>query len=148
MLYILLLSALFLYPVQGEDVGKLIPVELVHLSRDGDQIIIATDTEAAGSGQTVDAALENLKATAAGIVFLDTADYLLIDESAASEVVALKKHLKASVRVCELAGDLELKEAAVYLAVHGPETKLREYREDADIEKLTVVNGRILLKEN
>lgn len=146
-IYILLLGALFLFPLQGEDVGELLPVEVVHLYREGDMIVITTDTEAAGRGETVDAALDNLKATTAGIVFLDTADYLLIDEGVATDVIALKKHLKPSVRVCKAMAEVDLKEAAVYLAVHRPKLKLKEYRDDLGVQQLVIENNRMELKE-
>lgn len=145
-IYVLLLGALFLFPLQGEDVGKLLPVELVYLHREGDVVVITTDTEAAGAGKTVNAALDNLKATTAGIVFLDTADYLLVDENAVSDVDALKNHLKSSVRVCKSVPDVDLKEAAVYLAVHKPQMKLKEYSANVGIQQLIIENDRMELK--
>lgn len=146
-LYILLLAAALLAPLQGRDVGKLLPVELVHLYREGEAVVIATDTDAAGTGVTVEAAFENLQATTAGIVFLDTADYLLVDESAMTDVTALKNHLKPSVKVCKVVSDVDLKETAAYLSIHKPQARLKDYRNGVDLQELAVENGQIKLEE-
>ena len=70
--YLLLLAAVLLLPVQGTDVGKLLPVEVLQIYKEEDSVVLTTDVGASGVGATVDAAIENLKATAAGIIFLDT----------------------------------------------------------------------------
>ena len=93
LLYILLLGAALIIPVEGTDVGKLLPVELVQLDKMGDTVVISTDAGATGTGETVKAAIRDMEKTAAGIVFLDTADYLLVTESAMEEVESITEHL-------------------------------------------------------
>lgn len=146
-IYITLLAAALLIPVNGTDVGKLVPVEVLQLYKDGDTVIISADLGETGSGTTVEAAIENMKDTTAGIIFLDTADFLLVDETAGDEVSAMKVHLKPSVRVCRTAGTLDLKEAAAYLAVHKPQQKLKDYEYASATQILTKENERMLLKE-
>ena len=146
-IYIALLAAALLMPVNGTDVGKLVPVEVLQLYKDGDAVVISTDLGNTGTGTTVETAIENLKNTTAGIIFLDTADFLLVDETAQEEAGALKSYLKPSARVCRTAGVIELKEAASYLAVHKPRQKLKTYEYASVTQILTKENDRMLLKE-
>lgn len=146
-IYILLLAAAVLMPVEGTDVGKLVPVEVIQIYKEADAVVIATDLGESGSGAAAEEAIENLKATTSGIVFLDTAEYLLIDESASEEVIQLKAYLKPSVRVCYAAGETDLNEAAAYLNVHKPRIKLKTYETGTAAELLMVENGRMILKE-
>lgn len=146
-IYAALLAAALVVPVHGEDVGKLLPVELVHVYREGEAFVIATDTETSGTGGTIEAALENLKETTAGIVFLDTADYLLLSEDAACYVHTMKNWLKPTVRVCSAEADMDLKEASVYLSIHKPQVSLKGSGDGAGLQKLLIENGRLKLEE-
>lgn len=146
--YCLLLGAAFLVPVQGTDVGKLLPVELIQIYKEADTVVIATDAGPSGSGATVDAAVEDMKATAAGIVFLDTADHLLIRDLTDEEVQTLKNHLKPSVRVCGQIGEIDPEEASAFLRVHKPRLKMKDWKAGENAQTLTAENGRLTLKEN
>ena len=146
LLYILLLGAALILPVEGTDVGKLLPVELVQLDKMGDTVVISTDAGATGTGATVKAAIRDMEKTAAGIVFLDTADYLLVTESAMEEVESIKEHLKPSVRVCIQHVEMNLKDAAAYLSVHKPEHQLRSCQDPQSLQILTEESGKVILK--
>lgn len=146
LLYILLLGAALILPVEGTDVGKLLPVELVQLDKMGDTVVISTDAGATGTGETVKAAIRDMEKTAAGIVFLDTADYLLVTESAMEEVESIKEHLKPSVRVCIQHVEMNLKDAAAYLSVHRPEHRLRSCQDPQSLQILTEESGKVILK--
>ena len=146
LLYILLLGAALILPVEGTDVGKLLPVELVQLDKMGDTVVVYTDVGATGTGETVEAAIRDMGRTTAGIVFLDTADYLLVTESAMEEVESIKEHLKPSVRVCIQHVEMNLKDAAAYLSVHKPEHQLRSCQDPQSLQILTEENGKVILK--
>ena len=146
LLYILLLGAALIFPAEGIDVGKLLPVELVQLDKMGDTVVISTDAGTTGTGETVKAAIRDMEKTAAGIVFLDTADYLLVKESAIEEVESIKEHLKPSVRVCIQHVEMNLKDAAAYLSVHRPEHQLRSCQDPQSLQILTEENGKVILK--
>ena len=146
LLYILLLGAALILPLEGTDVGKLLPVELVQLDKMGDTVVISTDAGATGTGETVKAAIRDMEKTAAGIVFLDTADYLLVTESAMEEVESIKEHLKPSVRVCIQHVEMNLKDAAAYLSVHKPEHQLRSCQDPQSLQILTEESGKVILK--
>ena len=146
--YCLLLGAAFLVPVQGTDVGKLLPVELIQIYKEADTVVIATDAGPTGSGTTVDEAVADMKATASGIVFLDTADHLLVKDLTEEEIDALEKYLKPSVRVCAQIGQIDPEEASAFLRVHKPKRQLKDWEEGNRAQVLTVENGRMILKEN
>lgn len=147
-IYALLMVTALVLPIQGVDVGKLLPVELVQIYKEEDTVVITTDVGAAGTGLTVKSAVENLKATTSGIIFLDTADYLLIDETAQEEALELAKYLKPFVRVCDAAIDVDLRDAAMFLGVHKPKARLKDQQGQYKTEILTIENGRMILKEN
>lgn len=147
LIYIFLLAAVVLVPVKGADIGKLIPVEVVQVSANDETVVITTDMGETGTGKDLKSAANDLKATTAGIVFLDTADYLLIHETVTDEVLWLKNHLKPSVRVCGFEGEIDMKKAATFLNVHRPVCKLRDFAATELKEVLVMEDGRMILKE-
>ena len=146
-IYLLLLSAVALMPMRGTDVGQLHPVELVHLYMEEDVVAIATDTGAVGRGRTVEEAVANLNATTAGIVFLDTAQYLLLSESAKLLYPAMANYLKPKVRVCTVENGIDLHEAASYLDIHKPSVRLKDMNDAEQLENLTIEGGQIIIKD-
>ena len=147
-LYVLLLGVVLMKPHRGEDVGKLLPVEVIKMYKIGETLVIDTDPGATGKGATVDEAVANLKNTAAGVIFLDTADYLLIDETSKDAVPALELYLKPAVRVCEVEGEVDLKKTSEFLSVHRPSAKLKDKQGGMASEILMMEDGRLILKEN
>lgn len=145
-LYCLLLGAAILLPVQGTDVGKLLPVELIGVYREGEMVVISTDVGLEGTGKTIREAIADMKETAAGIVFLDTADFLLLKNVADEEVETVKEHVKGSIRICNGTGDIELKEACAFLRIHKPKLRLRDWNPGKERETLTEMNGKLVLK--
>lgn len=127
LIYIGILALTLMAPVERLDVAKLEPVEVVFLSKEGDTVLLATDTEASGRGMDVSAALQDLKRTTPGVVYLDTAEFLVVSEDAAEQIDALRAHLKGSVKLC-LARDLQVEEVAKYLEVHGNLPKLKDWK--------------------
>ena len=145
-LYCMLLGAALLLPIQGNDVGKLLPVELVQLYREGDTFVITTDAGAEGTGRTIREAIGNMKETTPGIVFLDTADFLLIRDINNEETELLKEYLKGSVRFCSQEGEIDPKEACALLRVHKPKLRLKDRTPGTEAEVLKEENGRMMLK--
>ena len=143
--YIAALAALTMAPVEGSDIGSLHPVEVVQIYREEDEVFIKTDTGDWGKGSDGFAALENLKDTTPGTVYLDTAEYLLIGEGAEDIAEQLRPVLKKSVRVCGAENEVDLQEAAVFLPVHGNLPKLKGWKSGEELLKLTVVEKRLKL---
>ena len=134
-------------PMRGTDVGRLHPVELVQIYKEEDVIVVATDTGAEGMGRTVEEAVTNLNATTSGVVFLDTAQYLLLSESAKQLYPAMAHYLKPKVRVCTGEHGIDLHEAAAYLDIHKPLAYLKDLEGAELLQNLEIENGRIVLKD-
>ena len=79
LLYIAALTLLLLAD-RGTDLGSLRPVELVQLTEEKGILVLKTDTGDSGWGLTLGQAVAKLKETTPGQIYLDTADYLLLEE--------------------------------------------------------------------
>jgi len=148
LLYLLVLGAALTVPLEKNNVGKLQPMEVLYVCREGESIVLKTDTDDLGIGKTVAEAVRNLHETTPGIVYLDTADFLILNKNAEQSIRELEPYLKPSVAVCVTEEKIDLTAAAQYLSVHRPKVKLTDTEMKEDIEKLEVENGRIYLKEN
>lgn len=122
------IALLLLAPFQRADVGKLRPVKLVMLDVRRGKAILETDTGDRGEGRTPDEALEKLKQSAPGALFLDTADFVLVTENARKLLPELEDTLRPAVEVCIVKGNPDLGEAAEYLSAHNTGVSLLEWR--------------------
>ena len=147
LLYGAILAAVLLIPNEGTDVGKLIPVEVIAVSESGNGVTVRTDTEDMGAGATLAEAFQNLEDTAPGFIYLDTAEYLIVETESEELLGELKGYLKNSVRVCKGAEDLPLAGVADYLSAHQPDEKLGKIEEYSQIPELREENGRYLLSK-
>lgn len=145
-LYIVILAALPLLPLRKTEIGKLQPVELISVDVEHGRVVIQTDTQDIGVGRTVEEAIENLKKTTSGIVFLDTADYLLVTKRASNTVPELSGYLKESVRICTAEVGVDPEKATEYLKIHPPKEKLKDFFGTEMSEFLREENGRLILE--
>ena len=127
------------------DIGRLHPVEVVHLYEEKGILILETDTGDKGWGLTVEQALERLKETTPGVVYLDTADYLLLGEGMEPHLPALRAYLKKGTVMAYAPEGIDLEEAAAYLRVHEPERTIKEWEEPG--EWLGYEGGKMILKK-
>lgn len=112
LIYIFLLAAtpvLGLVLFKGTDIAKLQPVEVVSLSIQEGQLQIQTDTGNMGIGSTCKQAWEDLKNTASGVVFLDTADYLTVTGDAQPYIEEMWEYLRPSCKICLQIGQSTLR---------------------------------------
>lgn len=121
-LYALIIALSLFAPVTRLDIAKLSPVEAVAVYKEYGQVVLKTDEENEGRGESVHLALADLKKKASVIIYLDTARYLLVGEGAEAEAAALQAYLKESVLVGNYAGG-DVKEEAKYLDVHTDSAK-------------------------
>ena len=145
MLYITLAVLALAAPVKRADVGKLRPVEVVSIAEAEGEYIVRTDTGDRGSGRTLREAVADLRETAPGIVYLDTAEYLLL-ESPIEDMAYLKEILKPCVRVCGAESGIPLEESGRYLDVHRPAVRLGEGSEYNELEFLWDDDGFYMLQ--
>ena len=126
-LYAAILIALWFAPLERLDIAKLLPVQAVALYMEDDSVVLEIEEENRGRGENVEKALENLKQNTAAVVYLDTAEYLLISESATNQAKEIARFVKPSVKVCVCDAKGRVKESAEYLETHGNLLTLREW---------------------
>jgi hypothetical protein len=145
--YVLILTAALMAPVQKEDVGKLRPIEVIYIGKDADAVVLKTDTNDVGIGEDVAAALEDMKRTSPAIIYLDTAQYLLIGPGAQGNAMDMQNILKGDVQLClaEQQPDLEL--AADYLPSHGKMPRFSDWIKGEDLPILSTENDRIKISK-
>ena len=127
-LYIVILALLFLAPVERLDVAKLEPVQTVAIYANDVNVVLETDTGNKGEGTGVEAALADLEEKTPGVIYLDTAQYLLVSERAISCVDSLRKYLSPSVMICLWDENGSVKDAAQYLDVRSDLPKLKDWK--------------------
>lgn len=139
---ILLVAAFCGMPFASTDVAELQPVELIRISQARGRILVETDTGDRGCGSDLAAAFADLKQTASGRVFLETAEYLLISPGMENLLPELTEYLRPACSVCLERGRADLEQATAYLSAHEPELTLLEYRAGlCDIPILTIREG-------
>lgn len=140
---VVLVAALGWMPFQGTDVARLQPVELISVSQEENRVLVETDTGDSGRGETLELALEDLKNSTPGEIFLETAEYLLITPEGQSLLPELTKTLRPSCKVCLREGIVDLEEAAAYLSAHEPWLTLQDYRTgEKNLPTLRMEGGR------
>ena len=140
-IYCIIIIAVLLVPVQKIDIGDLEQIQALWLYTEGDQIAIETDTDDYGVGKTVDEAIVMLKNQSEGIVYLDTAQFLLVSENAVSQIEDLAPKLKGSVKICLWEGD-HVPEAAKYMQSHHMGCKLKEWSMQTQLEKVPNIHKK------
>ena len=147
-LYIGILALVIAAPVKPMNIGDLRPVQIVSVYKEGGWTVIETDTDDKGIGGTALQALQNMKDASDGVIYLDTADYLLLTKDAEEAIMELYENLKPSVRLCMVSGAVNLKKAASYLKTHGALPKLKGWKKGTELPVLsTFGNSLIFLKK-
>ena len=111
----------------GQDVATLEPVQTVYIALEDKKIVLQTDTGAEGSGESVAFAIENLHETTAARVFLDTADYLLVESKLQQWIPSFQDLLRPSCRICLVQGDPDMEQVGAFLKIHKPKIAMKDY---------------------
>lgn len=119
-------AAALMFPSRSAtDVAELLPVELLYVYQENG-VRVETDTGDVGRGENLEAALENLKATASGDIFLDTVDYLILTKDTVGLLPQLWGILRPATEVC--LGVNADAQAAAFLSAHKPGVTLNDIR--------------------
>ena len=137
-IYCLILGSLWFAPVKEAEIAKLEPVQAVWVYRDNGEVVMETDTEDVGSGATVEEALSDMKQNSVGIIYLDTAEFLLIAEGMQQQIPAMAQYLKESVKVCAWDGQGSVTDAAKYMDAHKIGSKLGNWSPAVKLPNLTL----------
>lgn len=144
---ICILAVLALLLPRGTDASELAPAQVVYVQVDGQTVTVRTDLGNIGKGKNLQEAFLDLNNTTPAKVFLDTADYLLINEKGISVLPELQLWLKGSCMVCVANEITDLQSAAEYLKAHSPELKLKDWSAGGmDLPLLTESDERFCLK--
>ena len=138
-LYILILVSLFFVPLQRIEIANLEPVQTVWMYLENGTVVLETDTEDKGTGNTVEDALFDMKHKSDGIVYLDTAEYLFVSESAGELITIVQPYMKSSVLLCEWDGQGSISKATKYADSRKLGVKLREWNKDGKMTELPLV---------
>ena len=137
-LYIIVLLIALCIPVDRTDISNLEPIQAVWVSQENGEYIITTDTEDVGVGESIQQAIAEMKNKSEKIIYLDTAQYLLVNENSTAAINEITNHLKQRVRAGIWNGDGELARAARYMHTHRVGIKLKDYLPGS---KLPVIPG-------
>ena len=114
-------------PHPAVDIARLDPVRSVYLYMDGAELTIETDSGDSGSGPDLEGAYAALRANADREIFLDTADYLILDPDIPI-TEAFYAVLRPTTQVVYSNKKPNLKTISDYLTIHPPETPLAHLR--------------------
>ena len=140
----LLLAAVVLWsPVKGTDVGKLLPVELVQISRTETGYVVRTDTENMGEGETLAQAVENMRDTAQGEIFLETTEYVLLTRETMQCLPDLPEFFRPGTEVYAAPPLEDLEQASAFLRAHSRQSPLFRLMGETRLPELEMEGGRI-----
>ena len=136
------------FSFRGTDVARLAPVEAVWLTEQAQKICIVTDTGDVGYGTDVQEALLDMKASASGTIFLETADYLIVEQGKEELLGQVYEIFRPSCQVCICNEMPKMEDVARFLSAHESTTTLRQLRNaDMPIPLLKDTMGRLELIE-
>ena len=119
-------------PFQGRDVAQLIPVEALVISMEEGTIIL-DGGDCCGMGETWEAAWEDLHRGAEGTVFLNTAEYVVLTDTAMQllETVVWNENLRPAAEIYGAQGvRSDPKEVASYLNGKQTGSTIQQLRSD------------------
>lgn len=142
LLYAGILAVLFAAPVERLDVGKLRPVQVVWVYKEDDWVVIQTDTGDVGIGETAQQALKNMEDTTSGVIYLDTAQYLLLSKDGDDAVEELRNALKPKTRICHAEGEIDIAEAGKFLSSHEDLPLLKDWKTGQNLPVISTFRKR------
>lgn len=122
------LAILSRQPHPAQDIADLDPVQTVYIHMEEGRFHIQTDTGDHGSGESITTAETDLRANASKEVYLDTAEFLILDPDVPL-TADLFTILHPDCRVCLSGSEPDLATASAYLTTHTPTLRLAHLRE-------------------
>ena len=130
---------------RGTDIGRLRPVEVVQLTEKDGLLFLETDTGDVGWGLTINQSVQKLKETTPGQIYLDTADFVLLEEGLEEYIPDLRSYLKRRTRMAYGTKGVDLPMVADYLRVHRPTGTIGNRRKPEEL--LSFEGGKMILKK-
>ena len=123
----LAVSLLTRLPHPAVDIARLSPVRSIYIHIDGENLTIETDACISGSGLDLLKAYQDLTANADREIFLDTAEFLVLDPNV-TITAEFYDLLRPSTKVSYSMERPDLEAISDYLTIHPPEMTLAKYR--------------------
>lgn len=139
-LYCAITIAVLLVPLKRQDVAELEPIQAVYLNKEDNMLIMQTDTLDRGRGNNAQEALAEMQKQSSGIIYLDTAQYLLVTEDTTEYIIEMIPLLKDSVKVCLWGGEGDLAEGAKYMQAHKIGCRLDKWNQSVNMPKMPLQN--------
>ena len=135
-------------PFQGTDIATLEPAEILYVYINKEGTGLETEGGWLGKGATVADAVSDLQATTPGQVFLQTVDFLVVEEKAQEILPQLYPFLRAGCGICTVKEKPDLETVSTYLRAHRPRYTLQDHRAgNTGIPKLIIKEDRLYLAE-
>ncbi|MBE6944122.1 MAG: hypothetical protein E7453_07705 [Ruminococcaceae bacterium] len=130
-----------LLPFSGTDIGKLHPVEAVLITNRDGVVYVETDTGIFGSGENMALALSNLILSASGSVFLETANYVLIDWRYPELLQEIGNYFRPACQLYYYTGVGKLNNIGKYLETHPSTASILTHRQGGSEISHIVIEG-------
>ena len=140
LLYAVILGALFFAPLNRVEIANLEPIQAVWMYYADGELVLETDTEDKGSGVTAAEALDAMKSSSPGIIYLDTAQYLFVSEDAQAQISALQPYVKDAVRLCLWDGQGNIADAVKYADAHKLGEKMKSWKQGGKLPEIPLLN--------
>ena len=114
-------------PHPAVDIARLDPVRSVYLYMDGAELTIETDSGDSGTGADLEAAYADLRANAHREIFLDTAEFLVLDPDVPI-TEAFYELLRPTTQMVFSNEKPDLESISDYLTIHPPKITLAKLR--------------------
>ncbi len=145
-LYLAIIGVAAMSPIERTDIAKLAPIEVVWIAEKAGQVYLETDTGDVGCGDNVQEALKDMKATTSGVIFLETADYVIVEQGREALLKQCSSVLRPSCKVCTAKSIPNMETVAEFLSAHEPKQTLRQWRvEQMGLGMLNEKEGRLEL---
>lgn len=128
--------------------SQLRPIEVIYICKEGDTVLLQTDTDDLGLGEDARSALSNMKDTSPAVIYLDTAEYLVVGPGGEEAAMQLRGILKDSVQLCATDEKISLQDLAQYLPVHGKLPEFAQWEAGQELPILHLENERIKISKN
>ena len=138
-LYGVIIFLLFLVPLQRVEIANLKPVEGIWIYKASESVAIETDTGDLGLGRTIEDAVEDIKRNSTGIIYLDTAKFVFVDETASDELIAFRPFVKGNVCISKWDGKGNVSDAVQYADAHKVGVKYKKWNLGSNLPEIDLV---------
>ena len=128
-------------PFNGTDIGKLHPVEVIRIATENGSVYIETDSGISGVGENLEEAIYDMKQSASGHVFLETANFVLIDALDSQLLLAIGEYFRPACQIYLYSGDGEMENIGKYLESHPSQVTALSYRQGVEEIPHIIING-------